>query len=329
MDSKVSILIPAYNAEKNIDFCIKSVINQTYSNWELIIIDDGSEDNTLYISKKYADKDNRIKVISQQNVGVMKTRLRLLGYISGEYWTFLDADDALHPQFIEKMLCTAIESDSDIVVTEGFVNISKKLKIGMFPQKKYSKINYRELDRIKALEALAGFCNFSVALWSRLYKKALAEVFSNNLPELFVGDDICISLLLFNAAEKIVITDASLYYYRAGGGSSKYYDNLPNDIKSFYDFRNSFIESNCMDKKLLDNNLKNALHIFRGLSSGCRINGKKSYQILYPLISKLQKLDEHYLNDFFETIKNSDSVYVPKEKERIIIRVKAFILNNF
>lgn len=329
MEPKVSILVPAYNAAKNIDFCIKSVIKQTHGNWELIIINDGSTDNTLQICQKYSHKDNRIKVFTQVNLGVMETRKRLAERVSGDYWTFLDADDALHPQFIEKMLFAALQSGSDIVAVQGFVNISKKLRIGMYPQNNYSDIIYRALDKNEAIKALSGFCSFSVTLWSRLYKKELAKELTDNLPKLFVGDDICISLLLFQAAEKIVITDAALYYYRAGGGSSRYYDNLSNDIKAFYEFRERFIESYCPDRKLHDSNLKNALHIFRGLCSGCRIKGKESYNNLYPLIMKLKKLDEHYLNVFFESIKNSEYVDVPKEKEGFAVRAKAFILNNF
>ena len=88
-----SILIPAYNAQKYISECIESVIKQKYKNWELLIIDDGSSDDTLQICKHYSSQDNRVVVIHQDNCGVSTTRNILIEKARGEYLIFLDADD--------------------------------------------------------------------------------------------------------------------------------------------------------------------------------------------------------------------------------------------
>ena len=93
---KFSICIPVYNAERYIVDCIKSVICQTYKNWELVIIDDGSTDKSLSLCSEFEREDSRITVFSQENIGQIRTRLRALSKISGDYTIFLDSDDMLY-----------------------------------------------------------------------------------------------------------------------------------------------------------------------------------------------------------------------------------------
>ena len=94
----ITILIPAYNAEKTLEKTIKSVIRQTYPDWNLVIVNDGSTDNTKAICRKYSQKDSRITYYSQSNKGLIETRKVLLGHIREEgYFSFVDADDILHP----------------------------------------------------------------------------------------------------------------------------------------------------------------------------------------------------------------------------------------
>ena len=115
MKEKVSILMPSYNYEKYIGEAIESVIKQTYSNWELIIIDDGSKDSSVEIIKSF--KDKRIKLYIQDNSGVTITLNKALNYSSGKYICFLDADDKYHPEKIEKQI-QMINSGYDIVTTK-------------------------------------------------------------------------------------------------------------------------------------------------------------------------------------------------------------------
>ncbi|EKT4550943.1 glycosyltransferase family 2 protein [Flavobacterium psychrophilum] len=112
----VSIIIPVFNAEKFLDETIKSVLNQTLKEIEIILVNDGSKDNSLEVCEKYANLDARIKIISQENSGVSITRNNGLSEANGNYIYFLDSDDTINKDFIKTSYQKAIENDSDIVI---------------------------------------------------------------------------------------------------------------------------------------------------------------------------------------------------------------------
>ena len=112
----VSVIMPAYNAEKYIGEAIASVRAQTYENWELLILDDGSADRTAEIAQAYAQQDARIQVLrNPQNMGVARTRNRGFDLAQGEWIALLDSDDRWRAQKLEKQLAVARSSDADIV----------------------------------------------------------------------------------------------------------------------------------------------------------------------------------------------------------------------
>ncbi len=111
----VSIIVPVYNVESYLQNCLESLINQTYSNIEIILIDDGSVDASSKICDDYSTKDNRIKVIHQSNQGVSRARNRGLSSAEGEFFSFVDGDDTVEQDYIELMLKKLIENDVDLV----------------------------------------------------------------------------------------------------------------------------------------------------------------------------------------------------------------------
>lgn len=118
-ENKVSIIIPVYNAEKFIGKTIESVLNQTYKNWEMLLFNDKSKDDSLKIIKKYSEKDERIKVIdSKENVGVVVARNKLIEIATGEFIAFLDADDYWREQKLEKQIKYMKEQNALISCTE-------------------------------------------------------------------------------------------------------------------------------------------------------------------------------------------------------------------
>ena len=110
----ISIIVPVYKAEKYLSECIDSIISQTYENFELILIDDGSPDNSGKICDEYAEKDKRIKVIHKENAGVSSARNIGLDNASGEYIAFIDSDDFVDKQYLEKLHCNLKHNDADI-----------------------------------------------------------------------------------------------------------------------------------------------------------------------------------------------------------------------
>lgn len=124
MSEKVSIIVPVYNVEKYIDECIISLLNQTYENLEIILVDDGSTDSSGERCNKFADSDTRIKVIHQKNGGAGSAKNSALRTVSGEYVAFVDSDDYVLPKYIQTLLETVRNTDADIAEC-GFINLRK------------------------------------------------------------------------------------------------------------------------------------------------------------------------------------------------------------
>lgn len=113
--NKISVIIPVYNNEEYIEKCIRSVMNQTYTNLEIIVVNDGSTDKSLEICQLLMEEDNRIKLISQRNQGVATARNQALDIATGEYIGFVDSDDWIKSEMYEKLVSKAIEDKADIV----------------------------------------------------------------------------------------------------------------------------------------------------------------------------------------------------------------------
>lgn len=205
-EPKISIIVPVYNTEKYIEDCIKSVIHQTYLNWELVLIDDGSTDSSYLICKKFADKDPRICLYHQENKGQGAARNYALGLCHGEYITYLDSDDIVHERLLEDLLNVREESKADIVTA----------KIDTFTSKPQSKADG---DCVKKVYSGGFFENFIIeknwqnhVIVSKLYKKDLISTIS--FPELRAIEDEFFLTEVFFKAEKVVSINSVRYFYR-------------------------------------------------------------------------------------------------------------------
>lgn len=166
--AKISVIVPVYKAEPFLKKCIESIVNQTFSDIEIICVNDGSPDNSAQILNEYAQKDCRIKIIFQENLGVSAARNAALAVATGEYIGFVDSDDWINADFYEKLYNTAKKYDADIAVCgiqkvkgnkkkpflkikkEKFtVDKDKKFEIGNIPQKNYVWNKIYKLERLK------------------------------------------------------------------------------------------------------------------------------------------------------------------------------------
>lgn len=118
MKEKVSIIVPVYNAEKYLHRCVQSILNQSYKNWEAIFVNDGSTDSSLSILQEFAKIDARIRIINKNNAGPASARNAGLDALQTDFFTFVDADDSISPNFIQKTLKAAIDNSCDLVVTD-------------------------------------------------------------------------------------------------------------------------------------------------------------------------------------------------------------------
>ncbi len=144
-DFLISIIVPIYNAEKYIEKCINSITNQTYKNLEIILVDDGSTDKSGKICDKLSNKDKRIKVIHQTNSGVSIARNNALKIVTGDYIQFTDADDMMEIDMIEKMVKSAKENNSDIVICEYKNFYEKTNTFEIVKLKKYKNYTFKDL----------------------------------------------------------------------------------------------------------------------------------------------------------------------------------------
>lgn len=125
--SSISVIIPAYNAEKTLMRCLDSVLRQTFEDFEVIVIDDGSTDGTSALCNAYSNKDTRIKVIRQTNQGANVSRSIGLKRSQGKYVLQIDADDWLEPNMLERMHAEAIANDADMVICDFAEHLSDKV----------------------------------------------------------------------------------------------------------------------------------------------------------------------------------------------------------
>ena len=209
--TKVSIIVPVYNREKTLDKCIDSVLNQSYKDWELILVDDGSKDASYEVCKRYAKRDNRVKAFHQENQGANAARSYGYRQAAGEYITFLDSDDTLPFTAIHDLYAYASKG-YDIV--KGIIDIVDEDNhvIGV---DEASKLNREILGREDYMLML--FTDkIPPYLWGGLYKRNLFsnKVFENTIKyALYLGEDFVSNAYIADKVENAVYIDKSTYQY--------------------------------------------------------------------------------------------------------------------
>lgn len=262
----LSIVIPVYNAEKYLKCCIESVINQTYSSWKMILVDDGSKDSSGIICDTYAEKDSRIRVVHQDNQGSVSARRNGVLAVETEYCCFLDADDTLPKNALEYMISEIPGNGSFVIIgnTERVfhgISIHSSYTAPCFSN--ITAVNYSHNEFIDKLYcSWFGITNVPVTLWGKLYPSAyLKETFKTVYDVVrFMGDDLIMTLDLMPKVDKVVIIPDVVYKYRVGGGTTKYQPEMMNDWLNLYRFKKSYAEKYPMPQniqKLMDVELVN------------------------------------------------------------------------
>lgn len=190
----VSVVIPVYNAQEGIKQCLDSLLNQTFTDCEIILLNDGSTDNTLEVIKGYASKNDCIRVIDKENEGVAKTRNRGIHLAKGEYIVFIDNDDFVDSDYLERFY-NAIDQEQLDIVLGGYKRVNQDLKT-LFKQ----DLTQSEWSKY-----------IIVAPWARIYRTSFLI---DNEIEFFdypIGEDVIFTLSAYNLTEKIKIIDYNGY----------------------------------------------------------------------------------------------------------------------
>lgn len=203
----ISVIIPFYNAEQHIEKCIKSVINQTYKNLDIILINDGSIDESLSIVNKFSQMDDRIKIINKQNGGVSSARNKGLKNAQGNYIYFVDSDDYIEKDCLQILYNKIKSTDSDIVRANFFENKNKKFRF-----KEDMTIEMTNLEeKHKMLEKVFKTYDFN-SVWGQLINKRIL----NNVTfdeDLKMAEDFKFNLNIIEKSKRISLISNFLYNY--------------------------------------------------------------------------------------------------------------------
>ena len=210
-DIKVSVIIPIYNVEKYIEECLESVINQTHTNLEIILIDDGSNDNSGNIADSYALKDSRIKVVHKKNEGVSIARNTGIDIATGEYICFSDADDYLMNDYVEYLLDLITKNDADISLTKEMFTT--------FHPKENKKDVIEEYSAEKTTFEILIY-NIPIGVYCKMFKRSFLGDTIRFLPKLFIGEGFNFNTAAFQRANKVAVGHKKVYYYRRNNPTS-------------------------------------------------------------------------------------------------------------
>lgn len=212
MGSLISVIVPVYNTEAYLERCVKSIINQTYHDLEIILVDDGSTDQCPFLCDAWVEKDRRIHVLHKENGGVSSARNAGLKIAEGDWISFVDADDWIHPQFYEIMMQLAMKSVPDVVAANHW-----RTEIDQMPGDiSINQLEYRNISGENILKQWDS--RFFVCM--KVYKKNIlsGHIFDESIS---YGEDALFNIeVLCRADVKIIYTTKKLYYYYIRPGSS-------------------------------------------------------------------------------------------------------------
>lgn len=280
----ISVIIPVYKVEKYVEKCIQSVINQTYENLQIILVDDGSPDNCGKICDEYAKKDHRIEVIHKSNGGLSDARNKGLEIAKGEYIGFVDSDDYIEADMYEVLYNLLKQYNADVSICNFYTVSQGKISI------KNADNGINEYNRIEILKEILLDKNIQSYAWNKLYKKELFDEIKYPIGKKY--EDIGTTFFLLEKCNKVVVTGKSEYYYinRQDSIVNNVTESTITDYIELIMQRYDYIEENIKElssynKDYLKRILKTAEKDIKSLNEVGDYT-KKKYEELYNKVQK-------------------------------------------
>lgn len=335
MQDLISIIVPIYNVEKYLDRCIASIVNQTYKNLQIILVNDGSTDKSPEICEYYRKRDSRIQMIHKENGGLVSARKAGIEVAQGVYAGYVDGDDWIEPDMYEHMLNCMKQSGADLIETDHYIESEGSL------QKVKSKIGYgllasKEIIPIMLSDDNFDECRLKPYIWSKLFKKECLQKMQMSVDEqIGCGEDGAVVYPYILNCEKIFVSEYAGYHYIQRPGSmtnARCEKELRREIALFRYLKNAFENTDYASVMLEQLNQyaksvillrqisyfdkENTLLIpFGGVSAGERLvlyGAGKLGQSIWRYIQEMEKID---LLDWFD-------------KNYILYRDMGFPVNN-
>ena len=306
MGDLISIIVPIYKVEKYLERCVKSIVNQTYKNLEIILVDDGSPDSCPNICDEWKIKDNRIIVIHKENGGLSDARNAGLKIATGKYIGFVDSDDFISEYFVEVLYRNLINTHSDLIqcsyltVDDNYLEKEKLIS---------ANINIKTFDTKNALQLLIEGKMFNQVVWNKLYKKELFQEIHFEYDKL--NEDEFFTYLVFAKCSEITYIDLPLYYYQIRNESimRKHYSIKRLDGLEARFFRYEFLKENYDELSSLEK--KNLLFFI-----------VYTYQMVLTIEEKSERIKaEKIVKDYFKKVINDHISMNVNFNERIWITI--------
>ena len=312
MESKVSIIVPVYKVEQYLERCIKSILNQTYKDLEIILVDDGSPDNCPQMCDEYANQHANVKVIHKENGGLSSARLAGFDVAKGEYILFVDSDDYINEQMVEKLVIAMETEDAQLAMCGYNTVCDGRIDATKLPYQTTS-IAGREKIISDYILPLIGrdrqSINIPGFLWIRLFKRSLIrrEFFASER-EYFLEDHV-FNLYYADLVKTIAIVDEPLYYYCVNReslsncyrkGKFQMYTNL-------YQFFVSYIQERKFEnvEERLNNFLLSAF--FASIDNAVQAGGYTSYKVEIDFV-----IHDDAIKDMMKKIDNKSLSFMQK-----------------
>lgn len=303
----ISVIVPVYKVEKYLEKCIESVLKQTYTNLQIILVDDGSPDNCGKICDEYAKKDSRIEVIHKANGGLSDARNVGISKAKGRYIGFVDSDDYIKEDMYEILLNLIKKYDADVSICNLYDVIDGNECI------RNKENGIREYSRLDILKKVLLDKNIQSYAWNKLYKKELFDEIKYPIRKKY--EDIGTTFYLFEKCNKIVVTSEPEYYYL------KRADSLVNNVteSTILDYteiiiqRYLYIKQNIKELRKYNNyylaktliTAHNDIENLENISEGMQQRYKKLYELVLEIIKSNSKdIDELFSEEQKSALEN-------------------------
>ena len=333
MDSLISIIVPVYNTENYLEKCLYSLVNQTYKNIEIIIIDDGSPDNSMNIIQKFVLADNRVKVISQKNQGLSGARNTGMNNANGDYIMFIDSDDWIEIDTCEKAINASEKYNADVVfwsyIKEFFDSqkdnyLFDKTEI-IWSEKNINQLSRRMVGLVGDELANPQSIDNLVTAWCKLYKKSVIGDVRFTDTKIIGTEDALFNIEVFLEINSAVYIPDLLSHYRKDNESSlthNYKKKLVSRWREMYSRIKFLLDRNDMSREYYDA-LKNRIcfgliGLGINLAEDKKMSFKEKKKEIYNILSMkhyqiaLKDLDFSYLpiqwKVFFKLAKNNNAL---------------------